>query len=404
VLLIDLSSQSFYLSCDFQGTATKIKCEQAYLTNKTDFELVLSPKHISSENISEIYFAAFYAPDSKIRNNLTRFPVEMFDFFPKMLKLQIIHYLMEMIVFDDSMTKLKYLFISDNELKYFKSTLTTETAEISFLSILGNQLTVVDQDTFKGMNNMRELDLFGNKITSIHPESFAHMKVLQKINLNKNQMKSLPLEFYQSFPANITQIILGSTGISEIPNGAFKNFNNLAGLSLYKNKLKTFIARDLELSYCKTLDLGSNTIEQVNFEGLKGLKSLDLDSNLLTTFYAAEVGLESCEYLNIDRNNLTDFNLSNVEKLDIVSMESNNLTRISSEMFSQDADLARVYFQSNQITSVDKKILDLLAKPDMIGLGKNPCVKYESRIYLLKQCFKNFEKEKGSNRLTIMEN
>jgi Leucine-rich repeat (LRR) protein len=409
VLLIDLSSQSFYFSCREQKKELKkhlpIFCNQAYLTNKTNFELVLSPKNVSSKDVTDIYL---WNSRFQTMNNLTRFPSEMFDVFPKMLGLQIAFYTMESIVFDDSMAKLEDVFIFQSGLKSFKSTLTSENAEISFLNIFFNELSMVDKDTFKGMNDMRELSLSCNKISSVHHESFVHMKMLKKINLSANPLKSLAIELVQSFPANMDQINLAYTRLAEIPNGAFKNYINLTVLSLFKNNLKTFIARDLDLSYCKTLDLGNNTIEQVNFEGLKGLEELKLDNNLLTTFNASDVGLSSCEDISLSKNNLTDFNLANVENLEEVYMDLNKLTTISSELFPQDATLKNVSFQSNQITSVDKKILDLLAKPDLFGLALNPCTKKVTingkDIFNYKQCFKNFEKEKAMSRMTIMEN
>jgi Leucine-rich repeat (LRR) protein len=406
LLSIGLSNQSFYLSCKIYKVATRVECDEAYLTNKTDFELVLSPKNTSGKDITTISVSALFSP-AKAKNNLTRFPVEWVEFFPKLSILQIFYYTMDSIVFDDSMAKLDQLYVTDNKLKLFETTLTAENAEISFLTITNNQLAKIDKDLFKGMNDMIALNLYGNKITSIHLESFAHMKKLEKINLNSNPLKSLPLEFYQSFPANMNQILLGSTGISEIPNGAFKNFNNLTGLSLYKNKLETFIARDVELSFCKLLDLGENMIKQVNFEGLKGLEELKLDYNMLTTFNATEVGLTSCEDLNIKKNNLTDFNLSNVEKLEEVYMESNKLTTIAADMFPEEANLTKLYVSRNQITSIDKNVIDLLAKPDLFGFYFNPCVKDEiinkTKIYYLKQCYKNFEKEKAMKKLTMME-
>jgi Leucine-rich repeat (LRR) protein len=394
VVIVDPTLQTFSIKCQFTKPSN-VTCEQAFYIGKSKFEIILSPKDASTYKITDLVMSSKSKP--KPRGNLTRFPKELIVELPKLNRMEIIAYTFDSVVFDDSIAKLEELLLLENKIKTFKSTLTGENSKISYLKLFANGITEIEADFFKGMNGLRRISLDRNQITKINPDAFKHLKMLYRINLSNNPLKTIQVEMFQSIPPNLNELILIKISISEFPNGAFKNFLNLTVIDLFQNNLKSFIARDLELKNCEKLYLGNNKIEKINLNGVAGLRKLLLGSNRLNTFNVTENGLTSCKKIELFKNNISEFTLNNVTNLEEINLESNKLKSISAEMFSEDAMLKKVSFRKNRITSIDKKFMDLLTKPNLTDFIINPCAKEEvisqKKVVNLKRCFKNFEKD-----------
>jgi Leucine-rich repeat (LRR) protein len=104
-------------------------------------------------------------------------------------------------------------------------------------------------------------------------------------------------------------------------------------------------------------------------------------------------------------NKITDINLKDVENLRKVSLLNHSLTSLSAEMFPQDSVLTQVSFRNNQIKAIDRNFIKMFENPNFSAYANNSCVIMDqAKKYKLDQCFKNFEREKASKRLIIMDN
>jgi Leucine-rich repeat (LRR) protein len=339
---------------------------------------------------------------------LTKFPTELIAAVPNIREFAIYSYTFDKIEFDDTMANLDVLYVIINKLKTFKSTLTVENAKIRYIDLYYNELSTIEKDTFKNMNEMQIISVSTNRVMTIHPDAFKHMKYLKKLGLDHNPLKIIDLELFQSLQPNLNELILSSTDLYELPKAAFKNFVNLTLIDLQQNRLSTFNARDLQLSFCKTLDLSENKIYNISLHGVTGLVELDLASNFLSVFNSTEIGLTSCMTLKLNKNILRIFDARNLESLDEVDLAYNILTTLSTELFSEGITLKKYDFRSNHIKSIEKKFMKLLGTLLMVCFQGFPCAKEKTvqwwhEVYDLKQCFKNYEKEKATERMIIFD-
>jgi len=71
------------------------------------------------------------------------------------------------------------------------------------------QITSIEKDIFKGLENLNELDLGSNQITSIYKDAFKDLNNLTKIDLSHNRLKDM-LTFngirYSHIPSAIKEI------------------------------------------------------------------------------------------------------------------------------------------------------------------------------------------------------
>jgi Leucine-rich repeat (LRR) protein len=381
-------------------------CPIAYYIKKPKSEIFLMPK-LPRDKIEDVYLNPPPNIAAAHKNNLTTFPYELIKDFPKLKGVAIYSYMINKMVFDDSMWQIDELVFGYNNITSFKSTLKKKNSNISFLTLVENPITRIDRDSFANMFDMRALWLTLNKISTIHPEAFKDMPLLTEVNLWDNQLTSLSVEFIKSMSPSVVHLNLYSNQITELPEGVLEKFNNFSYLNLAQNNFTSFDATLLKLTSVKNLHLYFNAIKFLNMQGVKNLNNLYLNSNSLTSFNASEIGITSCRELEVANNKLESFNLTGVENLQIVKMSKNNLTTISEDMFPENFEPTSMAFDNNQIKSIEKNFITTFGKQFAVAFQNNPCVKLmnpkDPKSINLDSCFKNFEKEKAMEKLKIIE-
>jgi Leucine-rich repeat (LRR) protein len=401
---IDPSFQSIYLSCKTEEKDAA--CSTAYKIQKENSEIILTP-NVARDKIEVVHVVADAEATEEHKNNLTTFPNELIVDFPNLKALSIFYYMINSIVFDDSMWQIDELVFVYNNIMSFKSTLTKNNSEISFLQIENNQINTIDSDSFANMFDMRGLYLSRNKISTIHPEAFKDMPFLRDVQLYENQLTSLSAESIKSMPSSVILLELQKNQITKLPDGIFEKFNNLSEVNLAQNKLTSFDATLLKLSSVRILNLNSNSIKSLNMQGVKSLLILYAGYNGLTSFNASEIGITECRRIDAYINKLETFNLTGVENLQFVYMSANNLATISEDMFPENFEPKNIAFENNKIKSIEKSLITTFGKQFAAAFQKNPCVKLtkpkDPKSFTLDSCFKAFEKEKAIKKLTFIE-
>ncbi|KAL7671254.1 hypothetical protein ACOME3_006155 [Neoechinorhynchus agilis] len=105
------------------------------------------------------------------------------------------------------------------------------------LTLRGNRLKIIGENSFKSWSNVTELDLSKNRITQISEVAFSPLKKLQILNLGHNHLYSLPSEIFK-YNELLNQLILTKTHLVFLANDIFKNVKHLRYLDVSRNLIK----------------------------------------------------------------------------------------------------------------------------------------------------------------------
>lgn len=159
---------------------------------------------------------------------------------------------------------------------------------------------------FAGAESLTYISLKGNEITEIVPGTF-NIETLTELNLDENDLKTIEDRTFEG-AVNLRNLSIDLNEVEEISENAFYGLNNLQKLNMQKNGIKNFDPeifkhtphlRHLDLhanlistlhestfsltKEIKTIDVGSNSIDQISrktFENLPHLESLSLLRNV----------------------------------------------------------------------------------------------------------------------------
>jgi len=115
-------------------------------------------------------------------------------------------------------SSLRWLSISDNQLLSIPDMLFSNLTSLVGLRLDGNELSIVNDNTLRGLRNLVWLDLSGNSITSVSGVAFADQSLLERIWLQGNQLIQLEPELVTYFASALLELIDVS-------------YNNLSSLS-----------------------------------------------------------------------------------------------------------------------------------------------------------------------------
>ncbi|KAK4804262.1 hypothetical protein SAY86_004079 [Trapa natans] len=218
-----------------------------------------------------------------------------------------------------SLTKLKSLYLSDNNLTGNIDSNLGKLSELSVLSLSGNLLTGSIPEELSMLGNLTVLDLSSNFITGIIPPILGSISGLQVLNLSDNGLTA-------SVPAQLS------------------NLSHLTALDLSQNSVSGPLPAELS--------------------GLMNLQDVRIRNNSLQGPFPESIfsGLVRLKYLDVSGNNFTgelprisswgSANLSNVSFYFSNNMFYGTLNLSSSLDFLDSLDLSGNYFQGNVTGSV----------------------------------------------------
>ena len=221
--------------------------------------------------------------------------------------------------------------------------------DITFFTLNNNLIVDLPDDAFSGLSfrPYREdsgpiLHLSHNQITSIAQHVFRGIDASTLgIDFSDCDLSEFPGEALNAFP-NLTVIMLHNNHITEIPDAAFRTFSML-----------------------RSLNIGGNTIRNINREELLSgveatLDSLHLTSMGLTRFPTNLVkNLEKLRRIDMSSNAITELpadlfvGFHTKIKLE-VKLEMNNMSSISPHVFrGAHIGLSKLDLDVNQLTNLD---------------------------------------------------
>lgn len=156
-----------------------------------------------------------------------------------------------------------------------------------------NQLTAIDEESFKGLVRLKFLSLHDNRIATIAPRSLSSLSNLHFLFLFNNELNTISDQDFSGL-SNLRRLLLGWNKLVTISAGAFNDLTNLKTLSLGHNNLSTLTPKVFNgLSNLEVLELNNNKLRSINFEVFRELihlQQLYLEVNELTTIDESMIG------------------------------------------------------------------------------------------------------------------
>ena len=240
-----------------------------------------------------------------------------------------------------------------------------------YISFLGQNVTSVAKDTFKGMTRLENLDLgYNHGLVDLAVGAFDGAPRLKRLNLKGHRLSVLRSGTFGPDSANLRlldmpyrQFDYGECGNFRIEPEAFSHLRNLEVLNLHSNQIGDESMRPGLFRTCARLnriDLSSNRLTEITdstFAGLRGsLWSLGLNKNKIA---------------RISRNAFDGF-----ADLFMVGLVGNSLTVLPRDVFRYNATSSRwPGTRQNYPSSTDPRYPDRETYGHTPGTGYNyyPC-------------------------------
>ncbi|XP_062613231.1 slit homolog 1 protein-like isoform X3 [Saccostrea cucullata] len=106
------------------------------------------------------------------------------------------------------LTALQYLFLENNQLSRIADKTFILLPNLKTLFLSSNQITRIEKETFAGLSNVQSLYLDSNRITAIDEESFTSngMFYIQYLNLNNNDLTNIDNKTFVGLRSNLKSL------------------------------------------------------------------------------------------------------------------------------------------------------------------------------------------------------
>ena len=249
---------------------------------------------------------------------------------------------------------LQVLNLEHNEIEIIEGNAFSMLKNLHTLTLSHNKLTFIDSTTFNGLIVLTFLSLDNNLISEIHSEAFHNNSNVRDINLNGNSFSSIPLAIQ-----NLTflkTLDLGENSISDM-DVKLSGLPNLYGLRLTGNQIFNVTGTIFkELPSLKVINLARNQIHSVaegSFDVNTNLQAVRLDANYLTDISGLFANLPNLLWLNVSDNRLTWFDYSLIpSQLMWLDLHRNHIGQLENNYGRTEFRLQTLDVSFNRLTTV----------------------------------------------------
>lgn len=177
-------------------------------------------------------------------NQLHSFPEGLFDNLTQLSTLNLNNNLLDNTLYNDkSITKLKML---------------------STLDLRNNQLTLISDNVFQGLDNLKTLYLSDNAISIISSDAFLSLDGLINLFLSDNQLESLPNNLFEPMRATLDNLNLSTNDLCCFSDSTIFRLDKLRTLNLsYNPRIRTIDDALVEVGTLRNLYLKGNNITNI---------------------------------------------------------------------------------------------------------------------------------------------
>ncbi|KAF6205448.1 hypothetical protein GE061_019620 [Apolygus lucorum] len=291
-------------------------------------------------------------------------------------------------LFRDCADSIQEIYLQNNSISLLSPGLFANLNQLLDLDISHNQLTSawINSGTFSGLIRLVLLNLSHNRITKLDPSLFHDLYTLQILNLEHNSIEAVPadtftpmnnlhtlvlshnkIKFLDFHALNglfvLSLLSLDNNMLEDVHPEAFRNCSGLRDLNLNGNKLKSVPVALRDMRLLRTVDLGENSIfnlDKPGFVGMTNLYGLRLIGNLITNITSTTfAGLPSLEILNLSRNKIYKIEngaFSENHNLQAIRLDANIINDIAG-MFTDVNSLLWLNISDNRLDTFDYAFL-----------------------------------------------
>jgi Leucine-rich repeat (LRR) protein len=234
----------------------------------------------------------------------------------------------------------------------------------------------VEDDAFRGLEQLEDLYLDDNGILAVPQSALRHVTKLRRLSLSFNRIAVVSGQLF-GFTTELQHLSLSYNVIRELPEEAFLPIKSLRRLELRGNQLTAVQASTFRslASSLQELDLGRNRINELEALDLPQVQTLKLDYNNLTSLKRGQFSkMTQLIALNVSHNGI-DLVPSGIfrglYRLRQIDLRSNNLATLAVGIFDGLANLRAVYLQDNLIQLIDSRTFSQLPQLRLLQLGRN---------------------------------
>ncbi|KAG8313701.1 hypothetical protein J6590_002172 [Homalodisca vitripennis] len=276
--------------------------------------------------------------------------------------------------------RLRILDLSNNEIVVLHKDIFQQGLPIRILNLKNCSLAKVDKGTFRGMTNLNELNLEHNMLDGDSLSVFD-IPGLRRLRLGNNNLTIINNVTFKRLPS-LQLLTLENNGIKNVPSDAFVYNQRIYFLSLSRNWIKSFPKVTLTvLTNLRELRLNQNEFSHIPYDALSGLNHLEtlvLSENMIRSFDASKFsGLRKLRNLQLQRNfisALTGFSSVQWPHLVSIDLSRNALSALPVNFFHLAMSVRIVDLSFNRFGQIPSVALSEQNLPHLtqLNLGTNP--------------------------------
>lgn len=285
------------------------------------------------------------------------------------------------LVAEDAFAELKNLHaltLSHNSLKSIEAYHFSGLYVLNKLFLDHNSVNSIHVRAFENVTNLQDLSINGNDLRSV-PAAIKNLRVLESLDLGKNNISVIVNSSFEGLD-QLYGLRLVDNSITSVSSESFVNLPSLQVLNLASNEIK-FVSRGAFSSNAnlRAVRLDGNKLDEITgvFAGLKHLGWLNISDNGIVMFDYNDLP-ESLEWLDIHNNNLKvlprcahtkSVNLKTLDAsynrireisdsvipntIENLFVNNNNISHIEPGTFVEKSNLQKVYLYGNKIQTMD---------------------------------------------------
>ena len=291
--------------------------------------------------------------------------------------------------------QLKELDLYENNINELPIGIFDSLENVRYLYLEYNNLTFLHNMTFQRMKRMQFLFLNDNRLTMLPPGLFMLNTELTVLDLQNNTLVMIPVGMFDKL-VRLTYLYLDLNHLNDLPNGLIDSSLFLRSLVLSFNQISR-LSRDMFHTSTKvhTLLLCCNQISSLDmgtFAKLVFLERLTLRDNMLIQIPYLSLSIKLV-FLELQDNHLSNSvfdTFGHLEDLRVLKLQNNNITRIPAHAFKGYKNLRVLSFNENKIFYIETGVFESLENLRILNIANNDmtfipsdCFTTQSNLLLL---------------------
>ncbi|KAM8849589.1 uncharacterized protein AB9W97_021240 isoform 1-T2 [Spinachia spinachia] len=229
-----------------------------------------------------------------------------------------------------NLRNLRVLDLSQNMLEDVKREHFSGLSRLEILRMNSNLISNLTSDFFHNMSELMELHFEGNRISELADNIFFVLTKLKVLNLRGNRLTAFSDSVFGFEETNLKELNLKGNRLTEL--SSLSSLTSLSDLILSSNQL-------------------SELPEDI-FRNVTALENLDLSENQLTL--------------------LPEMIFHNLCGIKSIHLHRNNLSKVASKLFQDQYFLQQLYLSDNQLETLPLSLLDPFVMQHTVRLHGNP--------------------------------